>query len=674
METKVKKVKLTIDGKEVLVDEGLTILEAARQNGIQIPTLCHHEALSNWGGCRMCVVEVDGSPKLVASCVMPVRDGMTVVTTNDYIIECRRTMLEFIFAERNHNCMFCPQSGDCELQNLAYELQMDHLTVAFSFNPFPTDVTNEYMAIDHNRCILCGRCVRACKEIAGASVLNFQNRGPKNLIGMDLNETREQSTCYGCGVCMQVCPTGAMVNRYRGHYAVKGHSKDWQQRDTVCSRCGLLCPTIHFVKDNTLIKIEGKLTHANGRPDLGQLCYKGRFEPLKNIGKRLKSPMVRSGNGTWETATWDDVFTLVAGKLNDVKKKGRGDAIFGLASSAASNEELVFFRDLMTQGCAAAYVDTFDGSHFRAVSGANKEGKAFKEASWKMIPEADMVILLGAAPYQSQPVISSLLRKGIMERRQKVVILGETDPVPPHISYYIPVADGGLPLLIGALKAGLKKPGDGGKLLEKTGLDADAVETFHEVVQAFSDSTNPLFIVGEKLTGLEDPSNLADIVSLAKQKGLYPDKTLRLIILKPRGNSAGAWKLGVSFSKQIPGKSKWKAGLILLGEPDDAYVAALEGFKGAGFVAAVSPYFPESLADRIDALIPKPAWLEEEGTFTSVDGIETAYKQKSLEAPAGVMDSWEIFKNLTERVGFKPAYRSWKDLSKKAEKEIREAE
>ena len=283
METKVKKVKLTIDGKEVSVDGGLTILEAARQNGINIPTLCHHEALSNWGGCRMCVVEVDGSPKLVASCVMPVREGMVVVTTNDYIIECRRTMLEFIFAERNHNCMFCPQSGDCELQNLAYELQMDHLTVAFSFNPFPTDVTNEYMAIDHNRCILCGRCVRACKEIAGASVLNFQNRGPKNLIGMDLNETREQSTCYGCGVCMQVCPTGAMVNRYRGHYAVKGHSKDWQQLDTVCSQCGLLCPTIHFVKDNTLIKIEGKLTRANGRPDLGQLCYKGRFESLKNV-------------------------------------------------------------------------------------------------------------------------------------------------------------------------------------------------------------------------------------------------------------------------------------------------------------------------------------------------------------------------------------------------------
>ncbi|MEW6671602.1 MAG: molybdopterin-dependent oxidoreductase [Thermodesulfobacteriota bacterium] len=672
METKVNKVKLTIDGKEVLVDEGVTILEAARQNGIKIPTLCQHEALSNWGGCRMCVVEVDGSPKLVASCVMPVRNGMGVVTTNDYILECRRTMLEFIFAERNHYCMFCPQSGDCELQNLAYELQMDHLTVTFSFNKFPTDVTNEYMVIDHNRCILCGRCVRACKEIVGASVLNFQNRGPKNLIGMDLNQSREQSTCHGDGVCMQVCPTGAMVNRYRSHYAVKGHSKDWQPLETVCSQCGLLCPTVNFVKDNNLIKIEGRLTRTNGRPDRGQLCRKGRFEALKNAGIRLDSPMVRSGSGTWKTATWDDILKLVSGKLNDVKKKEGGEAIFGLASSALSNEELVLFRDFMTQGCSAAYVDTFDGTHFRAVSDAAKEGKeAFREASWKMIPEADMVILLGEDASQSQPMISTLLGKGFLERGQKVAVLGKTDPVPPYTPYYLPVVDSALPLLVGALKTGLKGSGDGGKLPAKARLDADAVRVFHEIVKAFSESANPLFIVGEKLAGLEDPAFLADIVSLAKQKGLCPDKSSRLIILKPRGNSAGAWKLGISSSKKISGKSKWKAGLVLLGEPDDSYLAALEGLKGGGFIAAISPYFPESLSDKVDALIPKPAWLEEEGTFTSVDGHETAYKQKSLRAPAGVMDSWEIFKKLAERVGFKPGYRSWKDLSKKAEHEIK---
>ncbi|KAF0121741.1 MAG: anaerobic dehydrogenase, partial [bacterium] len=178
---------------------------------------------------------------------MPVREGMGVVTSNDRIIEARRTILEFMFAERNHYCMSCAQSGDCELQSLAYEMQMDHLTVPSSHQAFPVDITSEYMAIDHNRCVLCGRCIRGCQEIAGAYVLNFQNRGTHSLIGLDLNEEIGESTCYSCGVCMQVCPTGAIYNRYRTHYAVKGYPKDWETIDSFCPQCGLLCPTLHFV-------------------------------------------------------------------------------------------------------------------------------------------------------------------------------------------------------------------------------------------------------------------------------------------------------------------------------------------------------------------------------------------------------------------------------------------
>ena len=137
MKANTKPVKLTIDGKEITVEDSMTILEAAQQNGISIPTLCHHPALSNWGGCRLCVVEVDKSPKLAASCVMPVRNGMEVVTQNAAITASRRLSLELLFAERNHNCMFCPQSGDCELQQMAYDLQMDHLTVSQNFRNSP---------------------------------------------------------------------------------------------------------------------------------------------------------------------------------------------------------------------------------------------------------------------------------------------------------------------------------------------------------------------------------------------------------------------------------------------------------------------------------------------------------------------------------------------------------
>jgi len=420
MEANQKTVKITMDEKELLVPDGITILEAAQRNGVHIPTLCHHPALTNWGGCRMCVVEVDGSPKLAASCVMPVREGMEVVTNNDRILESRRTVLEFLFAERNHNCMFCPQSGDCELQKLAYELGMDHLTMSFSFNSFPTDVTSEYMTIDHNRCILCGRCVRACAEIAGTRVLSFHNRGPRNLVGLDLHASREGSTCYGCGVCLQVCPTGAITNRYRTHYAVKGHPKDWKAKDSLCTECGLLCPTTAQVHDHTLVKVDGKLSQDKGRPDGGQLCYKGRFEVLKTGGKRLVHPMVKGKDGTWKEESWDRALALVAEKLKSIRRSQGGDALFGLASSALSNEELLQFRDLMAKGCSAGHVGSFDGEHFNAVSKAwHLKGEPLKEANWKRIPEADFILLLGANPYQTQPIVSTLVRRAILERGQK---------------------------------------------------------------------------------------------------------------------------------------------------------------------------------------------------------------------------------------------------------------
>ncbi|MEW5725191.1 MAG: 2Fe-2S iron-sulfur cluster-binding protein, partial [Thermodesulfobacteriota bacterium] len=218
MEQKVE-IKLTINGWEVTVPEGASILEAARAAGIYIPTLCHHPDLSPYGGCRLCVVEVDGAPRLVASCVTPVRNGMEVVTSNERIIEARRTILEFLFSEKNHFCMFCAQSGDCELQDLAYEYQMDHLTVPPLDQVFPVDATHPDLGLDHNRCVLCGRCVRACRELAGQAVLDFQGRGGRVTIGADLNQKLGDSSCVSCGLCLEVCPTGAIFHRHRTHYA-----------------------------------------------------------------------------------------------------------------------------------------------------------------------------------------------------------------------------------------------------------------------------------------------------------------------------------------------------------------------------------------------------------------------------------------------------------------------
>jgi formate dehydrogenase major subunit len=640
----------------------------------------------------MCVVEVDGSPKLAASCVTPVRDGMSVVTSNERIIESRRLILEFLFAERNHNCMFCPQSGDCELQNLAYEMQMDHLTVSPSFDEFPTDITSEYMAFDHNRCVLCGRCVRACQEISGAHVLNFINRGPRNLIGFDCNETRDASTCHKCGACMQVCPTGAINNRYRTHYAVKGHDKkDWQSIDSVCPLCGILCPTTSAVCENNLLKIEGHLTGNNGRPDGGQLCYLGRFEPLKNKTKRLTHPMIKNNKGIWEKTDWESAINQIVNKLNGIRDSHGSEAVFGLASSMCSNETLFLFKGLMNSGLNAGYIDTLDGAYYRTISNAwHKFDPIYRESSWETINDADFIMILGANPQHSHPVIHSLIHRKVMEKKAKVAIVGNGDYRLPFAATHLNVNNGEMPLLVKAiLKEAVDlaknssppkdwkrinketKKIDPAQLMNKIGLDSNAIKNFHEIVASFVTSKNPFILTGEGLTGLKDASGLVDAINLSMLKGPANENFLRIMVLKPEGNSAGAWHLGVSSSGESSRTSKRKGGLLLLSGEEGQALEFLSHNNGVDFLAIVSPYFSETLAEKGDVMIPIPFWMEEDGTYTSLDGLKIAYKKKVVNSPKDMQETWQTLMSLSDRAGFDPKLKTWNDLRKKTEESIK---
>lgn len=665
-----KKIRLMIDGKEVVVEEGTTILDAARQNAIYIPTLCHHPALSGWGGCRMCVVEVDKAPRLVASCVMPVREGMDVVTSNERIIEARRTVLEFLFAERNHYCMFCAQSGDCELQRLAYELQMDHLTVAFSFNKFPVDATNEYMALDHNRCILCGRCVRACRELAGNYVLNYQNRGARTLICKDLNQMTEESTCDASGICMQVCPTGAIFNRYRTHHAVKGKGKDLKKIDSHCPQCGLLCPTEFYVRGNNLIKIDGVI--ALDRPDRGQLCRMGRFEPLKSKGKRLLQPMIRGKDGRLNNATWDNALDLIAKAMKSRKE----DAILGIVSDKCSNEDILLFSDLMKKGLMASSVEALSESHLKTIHDAfaeiRKEFLALKEASWKDIPDADYILFAGADPDASQPLIASLARRAVVERGAKIGVVGPKDVMKPWTSHYISPKKGTEKLFFKALLAEaiasvhkpvrpvhiediLKELGEVKvqDLLQKAGLDAEKNKVFQAMVESFSKAKAPMIVAGDWVTGLGDCKCLKHIMHLALLKELLPESTLRLVILKPNGNSSCAMKLNLWSDPEVTGEKGWQGALILLSDENVNNTMLPELLKDLEFIAVMSPYFDEALAEKAQVLIPRPLWLEEEGTYTSLDGRETVRIKKVLDPPHGVRSTQETLISLAKRADFK---------------------
>ncbi len=204
---------LVIDGINVSARADQTILEVARENNINIPTLCHLDGLSDVGACRLCLVEVKGSPKLNPSCVLKVEEGMEVTTSSDRLKHYRQTILELPFAERNHVCSVCVANGHCELQSLGQSQGLTHVRMPYRNPQLEVDASHERFVVDHNRCILCTRCVRVCGEVEGAHVWDVMGRGIDSIVITDLCDPWGESSCTRCGKCVQVCPTGALFDK-----------------------------------------------------------------------------------------------------------------------------------------------------------------------------------------------------------------------------------------------------------------------------------------------------------------------------------------------------------------------------------------------------------------------------------------------------------------------------
>src|SRR4030043_2290896 len=281
-----KEITLTINGKQVKGKDGDTVLDICQANGIDLPTLCHYKGLSDVGACRLCVVEIERERRPVPACTYPARDGLVIQTHNEKLEKYRRLILELLFTERNHLCAQCVASGDCELQSLAYKYQMDNARYPYSWPALPVDSVNDYLVIDHNRCILCGRCIRTCDEIVGVHTLDFGNRGWKEMVCADLNQPLGTSSCISCGACFQVCPTGAIFAKSSA-YTVK--PEECTRVRSTCALCGVGCEIDAMVKDNNLVRIDSAaLTHNRGL-----LCHKGRFSPLVREHTRITTPLMR---------------------------------------------------------------------------------------------------------------------------------------------------------------------------------------------------------------------------------------------------------------------------------------------------------------------------------------------------------------------------------------------
>ena len=303
-------IKLTIDDQIIEVPEGTTVLQAAQRANISIPTLCDHPNLKPYGGCRLCVVEIEGARGLQASCTLPVSQNMVVRTNTPKLHKAREFVLTLLFSERNHFCPFCQKTGgDCELQNSAYGEDMTHWPLMPTWKVFPVDASHPYFVVDNNRCILCRRCVRACGELVGNFTWGIENRGYSSMLVADYGVPAGESTCIRCGTCVQICPTGALIDRQSAYLGVE---KTLDATPSVCVGCSVGCGTNLVVRNNRVVRVEGDWdAPLNG----GVLCETGRYTSLKVEGERITQPMLRV-NGKLQATTWEEALETVAQKIN----------------------------------------------------------------------------------------------------------------------------------------------------------------------------------------------------------------------------------------------------------------------------------------------------------------------------------------------------------------------
>ncbi|NLE56780.1 MAG: molybdopterin-dependent oxidoreductase [Planctomycetes bacterium] len=327
------QVQITINGQRIAATAGSTVLEAATAAGIKIPTLCHHPALEPIGACRVCLVEVAHQRALQPACTFPVSEGMEVWTHSPKVEEARRFVLELIISDHPLDCMTCDSAGRCELQDLAYAYGIKESRYPGEQHKYTIDDSNPFIQVDRNKCILCRRCVRVCKEVNGAQAVGLAYRGFHSAISFGLNSTMEDSPCEFCGSCVHVCPVGALLPKKS-----LGKGRTWEGRRvrTTCPYCGVGCQIELQVKGDQIIGVRGV---DDAQPNQGWTCVKGRYGyDFIYSPDRLTTPLIREGDGFRE-ASWDEALDLVVSKFQQIIRESGPDAIAGVSCARSTNED-----------------------------------------------------------------------------------------------------------------------------------------------------------------------------------------------------------------------------------------------------------------------------------------------------------------------------------------------
>ena len=565
-------VKLNIDGREIQAEKGALLIEVARQNGIEVPAFCYHEDYSLQAACRMCLVEIDKTPKLQVGCTTPVAEGMVVRTDSDVVRSARKGTLEFLLTNHPLDCPVCDKGGECELQDMVFRYGAGESR--FVERKLHTDEKqwSPVVFFDAPRCILCYRCVRACNEGMGVGALGVGNRG---VISEIIPNHGDHLECDECGACIDICPVGALTS---GSYRYQTRPWEMEHVGTICTHCADGCKTTLGVRNDEIIR-------GNNRDRSGInnefLCVKGRYAfDFTKHPERLQSPLLRTATGH-EPISWSKALEIVGGKFAAVKSAGGRFGVIG--STHTTNEENFFLAKFARQGLGTKNIDhhrTGDlATFFDALSGKNNA-----LASSGDLYSAKAVLVVGADLAQQHPFLSFQARANFRHHQAHIYAV-TTGPVreDQQATASVRVQKGGEVAGVESLRDKLKAEGD--------------------LVIAFGDAVQG--------------NALRKLIAFGDSLGI----PVKYACLVDDSNSRGAFDMGVTPRDGGLAREQMLAATDLA----VLWVVGANPLKGASLASknafvVVQDLFLSETAKQADIVLPAASAYEKSGTVTNVCG------------------------------------------------------
>jgi formate dehydrogenase major subunit len=415
------QVTLTIDGIDIAVPAGTSVMRAAAEAGVAVPKLCATDSLAAFGSCRMCVVDIEGRKGTPASCTTPCESGMVVHTQTPHVAKIRRGVMELYISDHPLDCLTCPANGDCELQDMAGVVGLREVRYGMdgaNHLAAPKDETNPYFTFDASKCIACSRCVRACDEVQGTFALTIAGRGFDSKVSTGAGESFLGSECVSCGACVQACPTATLEEK-----SVIELGMPTRTVKTTCAYCGVGCSFNAELRGNELVRM---VPDKSGGANEGHSCVKGRFAwGYASHPDRVLAPMVRESIADpWREVSWDEAIAYAAQRLQAIQAQHGVDSIGGITSSRCTNEEVFVVQKMIRAAFGNNNVDTCARvCHSPTGYGLSRTfGTSAGTQDFSSVEESDVVVVIGANPTAAHPVFAARMKRRLREGASLIVI------------------------------------------------------------------------------------------------------------------------------------------------------------------------------------------------------------------------------------------------------------